>query len=205
MFSPLKVDSLKLKGLRLHPAIWIFAVIVVVGSWFLFPEGGFDWRNDIGPGARHWWPAPWDEGLILAPWGALMLSPLGGLPDRIATALTNGASVIIFALVARKFGGPDWIAIPVLISPPGYWLFHNGQTEWLVLIGLLLSNGLDIPFLILKPQVAIGAILPRLKESGDQRKQYIFPGIIVFAISLLIWRLWPLEILEIAPVLTSGS
>ena len=99
--------------------IWLFALIVFAGSLYLFPQGGFDWRNDIGPGARHWWPAPWDEGLILAPWGAMILSPLGGLPDRIATALTNGFSVIIIALVARRLGGPAWIAIPVLISPAG--------------------------------------------------------------------------------------
>jgi hypothetical protein len=205
MFSPIKVDSLKLNRLRLHPAIWIFAIAVLVGSWFLFPDGGFDWRNDIGPGARTWWPSPWDEGLILAPWGALLLSPLGGLPDRFATALTNGLSVILFALVARRFGGPDWIAIPVLISPPGYWLFYNGQTEWLVLVGLLFFNGLDVAFLALKPQVALGVFLPRLKRAGDQWKQYVLPGFLIFAISLLIWPLWPLEMFEIAPILTSGS
>jgi hypothetical protein len=205
MFSPIKLDSLKLNRLRLHPAVWIFAVVVFVGSLFLFPEGGFDWRNDIGPGARNWWPSPWDEGLILAPWGAVLLSPLGGLPDRIATALTNSLSVILFALVARKFGGPDWIAIPVLISPPGYWLFYNGQTEWLVLVGLLFFNGLDVAFLMLKPQVALGAFLPRLKRAGDQWKQYILPGVLIFAISLLIWPLWPLKMSEIFPVLTSGS
>jgi len=205
MFAPIKVDSHKLKSLRLHPTIWFFAVAVLVGSWFLFPEGGFDWRNDIGPGVRHWWPAPWDEGLILAPWGALLLSPLGGLPDRIATAICNSLSVILFALVARRFGGPDWIAIPVLISPPGYWLFYNGQTEWLVLIGLLFFNGLDIPLLLLKPQVAIGAFLPRLRRAGSQWKQYVLPGFIIFIISVLIWPLWPIKMLKIVPVLTAGS
>jgi hypothetical protein len=205
LFSPINIDPNIPKKLRLHPTIWFFAVAVLVGSWFLFPEGGFDWRNDIGPGVRHWWPAPWDEGLILAPWGALLLSPLGGLPDRISTALTNSLSVIIFALISRKFGGPDWIAIPVLMSPPGYWLFYNGQTEWLVLIGLLFFNGLDIPLLLLKPQVAIGAFLPRLRRAGDQWKHYVLPGFIIFMISILIWPLWPFKMPEIIPVLTAGS
>lgn len=124
-FSPFSLDALKAKRFRIHPVVIIFAIIVAVGSWIQLPEGGFDWRNDIGPGARHWWPAPWEEGLILAPWGAMLLSPLGCLPDRLATALTNGLSVIIIALVARKFDGPDWIAIPILLSPPGYWLFKK--------------------------------------------------------------------------------
>jgi hypothetical protein len=112
-FSPIKPEALKLKWPRLSPLAWIFAGVVLFGSWFLFPEGGFDWRNDIGPGTRHWWPAPWEHGLILAPWGAALLSPLWGLPHQIATALTNGMSVLVFALVARKLGGPDWIGIPV--------------------------------------------------------------------------------------------
>ena len=198
-------SDFKGKLAQLPLGIWLFALAVFVGSLYLFPQGGFDWRHDIGPGARHWWPAPWDEGLILAPWGATILSPLGGLPDRIATAFTNGLSVIIFALVARKLGGPAWIAIPVLISPAGYWLFQNGQTEWLVLAGLLFLNGFDLLFLMLKPQVAIGVLIPRLKRSGDRWKQYLLPGVVVFAVSLVIWPLWPLKIIDIAPVLTAGN
>ena len=141
----------------------------------------------------------------MAPWGALLLSPIGGIPDRMATALTNGLAVIVFALLARKFGGPDWIAIPVLLSPPGYWMFQNGQTEWLVLMGLLLFNGLDTAFLILKPQVAMGAILARLRRAGPHWKKYILPGSTLLAVSLLIWPLWPLKMLTIAPTLTAGS
>ncbi len=106
--EPFTVKKLKAKLPDLHPGVWLFAAAIFVGSFFIFPEGGFDWRNDIGPGIRHWWTNPWEEGLILAPWGAMILSPLGALPDRIATALTNGLSVIILALVARKLGGPDW-------------------------------------------------------------------------------------------------
>ena len=204
-FSPITLETLKLKWPRLSPLVWIFAGVILVGSWFLFPDGGFDWRNDIGPGARHWWPAPWDHGLILAPWGATLLSPLGGLPDRIATALTNGMSVLVFALVARKLGGPDWIAIPVLISPPGYWLFYNGQTEWLILIGLLFFNGLDIAFLMLKPQIALGAVVARLRRASDQWKHYLLPSFLLFLCSLIVWPMWPLKILEAAPTLTAGS
>ncbi len=93
----------------------------------------------------------------------------------------------------------------MLISPAGYWLFQNGQTDWLMLSGLLLLNGLDVLLLVLKPQVALGVIIPRLKKSGDKWKEYLLPSIIVFAISLFLWPLWPLKIIEIAPILTSGS
>jgi hypothetical protein len=183
----------------------LFALIVAVASWLWLPLGGRDWHNDIGPGARRWWPDPWTEGLPLAPWAALILSPLGGIPDRVATAFTNGLSVIILALVAKRFNGPDWIAIPILISPPGWWLFTNGQTEWLMLSGLLMFNGLDILLVVLKPQVAVGVIVPRVRRAGARWFVYLAPALLFGLASFIIWPGWPLRILEFAPILIKGE
>lgn len=194
--------------LRLHPLVWSFALIVLVGSWILLPEGGFDWHNDIGPAARQWWPAPYNaglNGLPLAPWAALLLSPLGGLPDRAATAITNAITVLVVALVAKRFGGPDWIALPVLLTPSGFWLFRNGQTEWLMLLGLLFFNGLDAVLLILKPQVAVGAIVSRIRRADKQRRVYLTPLVVVILISFAVWNEWFLKILTFAPVLIKGD
>lgn len=188
-------------NLRLHPVVWAFALVVAVMSWVYLPEGGNDWRNDIGPSARQWWPAPWQEGLPLLPWAAMVLSPLGGLPDRLATALTNGASVIILALVVRYFGGHDWIAVVLLVTPSGYWLFKNGQTDCLILGGLLFFNGLDPLILVLKPQVAIGAIISRLRRAGNDGIGYLSPLVIVVILSLVVWWAWPLGLLKYAPIL----
>jgi hypothetical protein len=191
--------------LRLHWAILVCALAVAVGSWVLEPTGGFDWHNDIARAARNWWPAPWQEGLPLAPWAAMLLSPLGGLPDRLATAITNGASVIVLALVIGHYGGPAWLAIPLLISPFGYWLFRNGQTDCLLLGGLLIFNGLDPLILVLKPQVAIGAIVSRFKRAQAQRWRYLLPLGIGVALSLVIWWGWPRGVLHYAPVLLSAN
>lgn len=190
--------------LRLHPAVWAFAVLVAIASWVYLPEGGNDWHNDIGPAARNWWPAPWEEGLPLLPWAAMLLSPLGGLPDRIATAFTNSASVVILAMVMRSLGGKDWIAIFLLATPSGYWLFRNGQTDCLILGGLLLFNGLDPLILILKPQVAAGAIVPRLGRASEYKANYLVPLAVVGTLSLLIWPGWPQALLTYAPRLITG-
>lgn len=179
---------------RLHPGVWAFAALVFVGSLVLLHDGGKDWRNDISPAARAWWPAPWEEGLPLPPYAALLMSPLGGLPVRQATAITNTLAVIVLALVIRQFGGPWWGVIPVMVSPSGIWLFTNGQTEWLVLSGLLFCNGLDLLLLSLKPQVGFWVAVARLRRAGSDWPRYITPAVIAVLLSLVFWPLWPLHL-----------
>ena len=191
--------------LRLHPIVFLFAALVVGWSWLTLPIGGLDWRDDIAPAARHWWPAPWTEGLPLLPWAGMLFSPLAGLPDRPATALLNGASVVVLALVVRHFGGPSWLAVPLLASPFGFWMFRNGQTDCLILGGLLFFNGLDPLIFALKPQVAIGALVARFKRAGVDRWRYVMPFGLALVVSLVIWWGWPLALLGFADILVPSS
>ena len=187
------------------PVVLLFAVAVAVASYLFLPLGGLDWRNDIAPGARHLWPAPWTEGLPLLPWAALILAPLAALPDRLATALLNAGSVVALALVIRSFGGRDWMAIPLLASPFGFWLFSNGQTDTIILAGLLLPKGADLLILALKPQVAFGVVVARLRQSGKHWPRYLAPLAVMLALSLAVWPDWPLALVGFAPVLIPAS
>jgi hypothetical protein len=173
---------------------WVAATGIFLLSWVLLLDGGSDWVRDIGPAARAWWPAPWREGFPQLPWAAALLSPLGGLADRLATAITNAASLLVLAAVARRYRGPEWVAIPVLLTPPGYWLMANGQTEWLVLLGLTFYNGLDPILILIKPQVISGVMVPRLARAGRSMLRYALPGIVVGGMSLFVWPAWPLRI-----------
>ncbi|MFQ5943557.1 MAG: hypothetical protein ACE5JF_08395 [Anaerolineales bacterium] len=182
------------------------AAIVFVVSLFFLSEGGFDWRNDIAPAARAWWPEPWVFGFPQAPWAAAIVFPIANLPDRLATAFTNGICMLVLAAVARKYRGPEWSAILVYLSPPGFSFFVNGQTEWLVLLGLTFYNGLDPILLLIKPQVAAGVLLPRLIRAGDSWKTYIVPGAIFVVLSLVVWPLWPVRLWQsFSPVLIGSE
>jgi hypothetical protein len=185
------------EALRFGPVVWIVAGVVGVVSWVGLPVGGNDWREFFGVAARTWWPDPWAGvgDFPYVPWTGLLLSPLGGIPDRAATTLVNIAAVIVCAGVARRLKGPDWIVAPVLISPPGFWMFRNGQMEWLSLMGLLMFNGLDLLLLAIKPQVGLGVLIPRLKRARGQWIRYLAPSVIVGAASLVIWLAWPLRAL----------
>src|SRR5436305_1139331 len=112
--------------LRLHWVVWVFALVVAVLTWVRLPEGGNDWIRGAALAARDWWPAPWLHNFPLAPWGALLFSPVATAPDRLGTVIGNFLSVIVLAMVIRRFGGPDWIVVLVMLTPAGYFLLING-------------------------------------------------------------------------------
>jgi hypothetical protein len=58
---------------------------------------------------------------------------------------------------------------------------------------------------ILKPQVALGVIIPRLRRAGTRWLAYLAPSAAFGLISLVIWPGWPVGILKFAPVLLAGE
>lgn len=186
------------------PAVLAFAGLVALISLLAMPDGGFDWRNDIGPATRNL-NAPWREGLPLPPWAAVYLAPLGALPDNVATAVLNGVGVLLLALVAVRFGGPPWAAVLALLTPAGYFLFENGQTDALILAGVLLPAGLAPVVLILKPQLAIGAIVAILGKAKGRRRETLAPLAAVGLVSLVVWWGWPAGVARFGPALLAGE
>ena len=177
-----------------RPLVLAFALIVAVGSYVWLPLGGLDWRSTIGPATRFWFTEPWAQGWPVAPWAPLLISPLGALPDRLATALLNGASVVALAVVIRRLGGRDWLAIPLLVSPLGFWLCRNGQVDAVILLSLLVTNGLELLIVIAKPQVAVGVVVSRLRRAGPRWPVYLAPLLVGGLLSLVIWPGWPLAV-----------
>jgi hypothetical protein len=172
-----------------------FAISFVVLSWQLLPNGGLDMRDDILP-SLHNWRAPWLEGTPLFPWAVLVLMPLRLFTPRAATALINGLSVLLTALVIRNLKGNPLFVIPIMVSPFGNMLFFNGQTDAIVLASILLPAGFDL-LLFWKPQVIAQAFWVRVRW---RPKTYIISGICILLLSLWIWGLWPIEILHFAQV-----
>jgi hypothetical protein len=189
-----------------HWTVLLFTLFVAVSSWFRLPEGGWDWRYAYAPAARIWW-APWTQGLPLMPWASIVLIPLAALPDRLATALVNGFGVIALSLVIRRLGGKDWYAIPVMLTPFGYWLTGIGQVDTLLFAALLLSGGLDVILLITKPQVAAGAIVARLKQQQTWRRRflYLLPAAVLLLLSFVIWPNWISGVATLSAALVHAS
>ena len=179
-----------LSWFKVHPVVWAFTAVVAVASWHYLPDGGSDWSN-IYVAIRQWWVAPSEHAWPVLPWAAILLSPLGGASGRIATTLTNSLSVLLLAKLIRRFGGPEWMVVFVLLTPPGFWELTLGQIDVLVLSGLLFFNGLDPLIYLLKPQVAFGVLLPRLRRAGIT---YLLPLVGMVCISLVVWWGWPVSV-----------
>ncbi len=188
-----KLASAQSYGLVQLAVLSGFVVAVAYLSWYLLPDGGLDMRDDILPSLKSW-RAPWTEGTPLFPWATLVLMPLRLFSARTATALMNSISVIAVACVIRRMGGNALMAIPVLFSPVGYWLFTTGQTDGIILASILLPAGYDL-LLFWKPQVALHAFWIRVRMAP---MPYIISGIAVALLSLAIWGIWPIAILSFA-------
>jgi hypothetical protein len=185
---------------KINWSIIAFALIVFTASLWLLPEGGVDFRNDIRP-ATHNLNAPWLEGLPLPPYAAVLLWPVGIPAAQVGTALMNGVSVLAVAAVLRKYRAPEWTAFPILISPVGYYMWLCGQTDWLVLSGLLFWGGFDIFLFTFKPQMAFVVAITRAK----MRPLSTLWPILAVLLSFVIWGWWPGEILKFQAMLVGGN
>ncbi len=177
---------------RFHFAVIIvFSLTIGIVSWMVMPEGGLDMRNDILPSLWNW-KVPWEEGMPLFPWATLILMPLRLFTARAATALLNAFSVVLIALLIKRFNGNVLLTVPVMLSPIGDRLFTTGQTDALILAGVLLPAGFDLLF-FWKPQVTAHVFWVR---GLAQPKIYLVSGFALFVFSLVVWGNWPNAILQ---------
>lgn len=168
-----------------------FSLAIGMVSWMLLPNGGLDMREDILPSLWNW-RYPWEEGMPLFPWAILVLMPLRILSPQGATALINGLSTLLVALLIKRFGGDILFTIPIMLSPIGYRLLTTGQTDAIVAAAILLPAGFDL-LLFWKPQVLLHIFWIRVFEHP---KTYFISGIALLAASFVVWGFWLEDVWE---------
>jgi hypothetical protein len=106
--------------------------------------------------------------------------------------LLNPASIFALTVIGitlrvRQYRGSIWIVVMALLSLPTLWVLFLGNLDGLVVLGLVLLP-LGVPLVLVKPQIAAFALLAN--------RRWIFAAIVWTLISLLIWGLWPLHLLD---------
>lgn len=127
------------------------------------------------------------------PWVATLLIPLGILPFAWGRALLCTLSLLFAILIARRFQMSIIKQALVLLSPPMLYLLLHGQIDALALGVVLLPPAWWAVGSITKPQVTLGLIF------GVPRSQWlkaVIIGAVVFALSLILFGLWPLDLLR---------
>jgi hypothetical protein len=153
----------------LLPWAALFLALYVIGHFL--PEG-FNWRLDFSQGNFPPWWVPWAKPLI-----ALL-----NLPAVFALTMVG--------LAARSFRR-NRALLPIalaVVSLPTLWTLFLGDVSGLPLIGLLILPW-GIPLVLLKPQIAAFSLLSNWKG-------FIF-ATLWLAISVVIWGLWPLQLLGV--------
>jgi hypothetical protein len=136
------------------------------------------------------------------PWTAVLLAPLGLIQLHLAILLQACLYFVLLTLVIFKFRGNLRIVLLVLTSFIALDAVIELNLEWLICIGLLVPPAWSSPFLLIKPQDALGVMITY------KRRDFIrttLLGLLVVLVSLLLWGAWPLQSLKAIQTYTLGQ
>ncbi len=133
------------------------------------------------------------------PWTAIIIAPFSLMPLHLSVLIQLVMFFGILTVMTYRYGGNLLHVLLVLGSPIGFDAALEFNIDWLIAIGLCVPTVYSGVFLMIKPQVALGYFF------SFQISTLIKMGLISLAvvlISLPIYGLWPLDMLNIAE--TSG-
>ena len=182
---------------------WILiasAALILLLAFALVPiPGGDDWMTFSGAARRVLSGTPLygsrvtDDYFSNPPWLAVLLVPLGVLPFRWGWSVLTVTSLVLVALLARRYKAGGFKLALVLLSPPMIYMLLHGQIDALVLGFALLPSYMWPLGALTKPQVFAGMIF------GLRGRQWLYAigvTVLVVALSLLAFGNWPQQLLK---------
>lgn len=98
-------------------------------------------------------------GFVNPPWVVVLLAPIASLPLRWAVLAQLLIYFIALSGVVYRFGGGRLEISLILASPFALDNALEPNIDWLVVVGLLVPRAYSAPFLLAKPQNALGYLL----------------------------------------------
>jgi hypothetical protein len=135
------------------------------------------------------------------PWVLILFAPFSLPPLAISTLIQTGLYFAILTAIIFKFGGGLQVVIITLSSFIAFDAVLELNVDWLVCIGLLVPVAYSGPFLLIKPQLALGYYFAFRPRDWLRAGLNTLP---VLLLSLLVWGWWPLEMLEKSQTLIVG-
>lgn len=126
-------------------------------------------------------------GFVNVPWLVIVIAPFRLLPVEIAVLCQAGLMFALLTIIIFRFGGDFRSVVLTLTSFMSLDAILQMNIEWVVMVGLLLPVHYSLPFLLVKPQLALGyyfAVPP---------KKWFICGVVavgVVLISFVIWGNW---------------
>jgi hypothetical protein len=175
-------------------------VALTVAAYFYLPSG-IDWRLTFRPASLAVLSgrSPYSVEIFgLPPWGLIPFLPLALLPEQMGRAMIFTASLLAFAVAARRLGAGPAALAAFLASPPVVHSLLNANVDWLPILGFVLPPQIGLFFVTVKPQVGMGVAVFWLVEAwraGGWRQvvRVFWPVTLALALSLAVFGLWPLR------------
>lgn len=201
--SPKKQISLALASVAvaLFYSAWINGAPAPLGDWDVFLAAA---RTPFSPYIS--------QGYYNPPWAMWIVWPLSVLPSAVSVFVLR--SMIVFSLLSLTIRrGGDWLSIALVFSAaPTIGLILQANLDFLLSLALFpgVHQNLALPMLLVKPQTGLGVAAIWLRAQwlkGDRKSFALFllPTLSVGIASLVIYGLWPLEILRQAAHLQTAT
>jgi hypothetical protein len=162
------------------------------------PSLGVDWKGAYRPAALELlrFQNPYNEGLQNAPWVLIPLLPIALLSPELGTAVMCSLGLIGYGFAAFRLGVKPLPMVLFLSSPFVLACIANGNTDWMVALGLTMPPQIGLFLLVLKPQLSIGVVLLWFLEAWQRGKikevfRVFAPVTIALLCSFVMFGFWP--------------
>lgn len=150
------------------------------------PLIGWDWQACFGAQGSLV-PPTGDCYTQYPPWTFWILRPLTILPWKVGLSFQLSVMLMTVAVSASQGAQRYWeAALLALLTPPVLSLLWLGQIDGLAMWGLLCFPA-GMIWALTKPNITVWALFAR--------RQWVIWAVVLGAVSLLIWGLWPVRLL----------
>ncbi|HEX3053416.1 MAG TPA: hypothetical protein VHP83_22340 [Aggregatilineaceae bacterium] len=168
--------------------------LAVIGFWIrVGQEPWWDQRVTFRPTLHHLNDVYAVPLFRNPPWLAVLIAPFSMMPLHLSVLIQLILFFAILTMLTYRFGGNLFHVLLVLGSPIALDAVFEFNIEWIVAIGLCIPAIYSGPFLMIKPQVALGywfSFRPRTVILAS------LIALIVVVITIPFYGLWPLDMVN---------
>lgn len=164
--------------------------IYLYDDWMIFYSAARDAVQGVNPVGEFYFFGYYYN----PPWLALALAPLAVFGFRFGAGMLATATLFTTLALCRRYQVSLVKTALVVASPVVFYLILHGQVDGFVLAGIFLPVSFWPLVALAKPQTALALGLKAL-EKEHFKKALILSGA-VFLLSLLVFGLWPLDLIE---------
>lgn len=185
----------------------LLIVSMMIAAWLMtnYLHAGIDWDIVYRPATQALLAgkSPYEiTGMYNAPWTLIPFIPATLLPDQLGNVVTFIMALIGYFVILIQLKVSKRIMIAFLLAPPILLDLGQGNVNWLVLLGFVMPPWIGLFLVLMKPQVggivALFWLIEAFRTGGIRQVLMTFlPVTGAFALSFLLYGLWPLKMLSI--------